>query len=370
MSFLEDRDPPSRRSSGGASRQRARRRAPAGRPTSDRTVNTRRGVALAATVILLLLAIVGVRACRDQRAEQGLTDYARTTSGLLEQSQQQSDSLFELLGKPSEQSAVELESAVNGLRTEAEQLAERARGVDHPSDLTDAQRYLVETLDLRRDGLAGVARELPQALGDDGRDEAVERMVADMRSFLASDVLYAQRFAPAVTSALERRELLGEVSVRMSQFLGDVNWLREGVVSRRIKRIRSGEGEQAASPGVHGTGLGPVAVTPPGDELDEGTPVELAATEGLTFEVPVENQGESKEEVTVKISIKGAGKPIEIEKQLDSPLAAGQSDTVSVPLADKPPTGRRVAVAVEVVPVPGEEETDNNERSFPITFVQ
>jgi len=83
----------------------------------------------------------------------------------------------------------------------------------------------------------------------------------------------------------------------------------------------------------------------------------------------VQNQGESEEEMAVRLTLSGEGiEPLERDKELAEPLAAGESETVSIPLAETPPTGMPVTVEVEVAPVPGESEKGNNRGSFAVTF--
>jgi hypothetical protein len=82
------------------------------------------------------------------------------------------------------------------------------------------------------------------------------------------------------------------------------------------------------------------------------------------------NQGENDEKsVKVRVSIRGAGKPITLEETLPT-IAAGQTKTVSVPLSSTPPTGQGVTIRVEILAVPGEKKTDNNKASFPAVFVK
>ena len=74
------------------------------------------------------------------------------------------------------------------------------------------------------------------------------------------------------------------------------------------------------------------------------------------------NQGESEESgVTVTVDIGGQV----LEEQISS-IAPGETQTVSIPLTPAP-TGT-VDVQVEVQPVPGEEVSENNVATYPITF--
>jgi len=331
----------------------------------------RRAVAGGVALLVLILLIFVVKGCRDSARKQAFRDYFRDVNGLIDQSNQESRSLFSLLTKPGTQSPVQLGSNVNAFRGEAAQLVDRAKGLDHPDDLNTAQRYLVETLELRRDGIAGVAEELPSALGDTGQEDATKRIAVSMRNFLASDVVYTERVVPGLRRPAKKEALEDEVSVPKSHFLTDLGWLSATTVADRVGRIRGGgSGGTATAPGIHGTGLGTVTVKPGGQTLRPGGAVEIKATPNLSFDVQVMNQGENDEsDVPVKLTISGAGKPIVVQQRLDS-IAAGQSKTVSIPLAAAPPTGRPVTVQVQIVGVAGEKNLDNNKQSFAVVFTR
>jgi hypothetical protein len=365
VSFLEDRQATSSRNSPSS---RPRRRQGPGRD-----VRLRQLVALGIGLVVLLLLLFGVRSCRDSRAERGRLDYVQEASAVVDESRQTSDGLFGLLRDPGDQSPVELQSTVNGFRVQAEQLAERAARTDRPDELSQADRFLVETLELRRDGMAGVARELPTALADEGREAAARRIAEEMRVFLASDVVYARRFRPTLEERLRGEEFEGQTPrVPESVFLGDIAWLRPETVASRIGRIRSPEGDRAASPGSHGTGLSGVSATPSGTALSPDAPVEIPSGPRVGIDVKVQNQGENEEDVRVRLVLKpeGEGEPVEVERKLDDKIAPGETETVSIPLVPPPPLDEPVSVEVEVVPVPGEEMRENNKAAYSVTFTR
>jgi hypothetical protein len=327
----------------------------------------RRLAALGVGLVALILLVVVIKGCRDSAREQAFRDYFREVNGLVDQSNQESRALFGLLEKPGTQSPVQLGSSVNGYRGEAKQLVDRAKSLDHPDELNTAQRYLVEVLELRRDGVAGVAEQLPTALGDTGQENASKRIAVYMRNFLASDVVYTERVVPGLRRPAKKEQLDQEVSIPKSHYLADLGWLSPGTVADRISRIRGGGGT-AATPGSHGTGLGTVTVKPGGQTLSEGGAVEIKSAPNLSFDVQVMDQGDNDEtEVPVKVSITGAGKPVLVQQRLDS-ISAGQSKTVSIPLPSTPPTGRPVTITVQILPVPGEKNTTNNKRTFAAVF--
>jgi hypothetical protein len=140
-------------------------------------------------------------------------------------------------------------------------------------------------------------------------------------------------------------------------------------VADRVSRIRSGTGSAGTvAPGLHGTGLGTVTVKPGGQTLTPGAAVELKASPNLSFDVQVMNQGENDEQqVRVRLSITGAGTPINVTKTIDA-IAAGETQTATIPLAATPPTGRPVTITVQILPVPGEKNTTNNKATFSAVF--
>ena len=330
----------------------------------------RRAIAVGVGVLALVLLILAVKGCRDSAREQAFRDYFRDVNGLMQQSNQESRALFGLLTRPGTQSAVQLASNVNGYRGEAAQLVERAKGLDHPDELNAAAQNAVLTLELRRDGIAGIAKELPTALGDAGQEAAAAKIAVYMRNFLASDVLYTERVVPGLRKPAKREGLDGELEVPKSHFLTDLGWLSAATVGDRIGRIRSGGSAGPAAPGFHGTGLGTVTVKPGGQTLAQGGAVDIKASPNLSFDVQVMNQGENDEtDVPVKLTISGAGKPLVVQQRIPS-IAAGQSKTVSIPLAATPPTGRPVTITVQIVGVPGEKNLDNNKGTFAAVFTQ
>jgi hypothetical protein len=329
---------------------------------------TRRLIAGGAGVIVLILLVLVVKGCRDSARKQAFRDYYQRVNGLVQDSNQESKAVFDLLTKPGS-SSIDLGSNVNAYRGAAVGLVDRAKALDHPSELNGAQNYLVAVLELRRDGLTGIAKELPTLLGDSGQEDAAKRIAVYMRNFVGSDVLYTEKVVPGMHRPAKAEGLEDEAAVPKSHFLTDLGWLSSGVVAERIARIgNGGSGGTATKPGIHGTGLGPVTVKPGGQTLSNSGATEIASSPNLSFDVQVMNQGENDEtQVPVKVTISGAGKPIVVQSKIDS-IAAGQSKTVSVPLAASPPTGRPVTINVQVVGVPGEKNLDNNKGSFAAVF--
>lgn len=321
-------------------------------------------------LVVVILLFVLIKSCRDSAREESFKTYVRDVGALVQESEQQSNSLFQLLSRPGRRTPLQLQTQVNSFQSDAAQLVDRARDTDHPDDLDGAQGHFVESLEFRRDGIGRIARELPSALGDQGREEATGRIAVTMRSFLASDVIYNDRFLPELIGELETENLRDDVTIPQSSFLPDLQWLRPTVVTERIEAIRGGTGSGPAAPGLHGTALVGVTAKPGGKALTEAGATDIQVSPRLSFDVAFSNGGEHEErEVAVRISITGAGRPIVREQRLQS-IKPGEQKTVSIPLAATPPTGRPVRIAVEVKAVPGEKKLDNNKATYPAIFTR
>lgn len=367
LSFLDERDDPPRP-------PRPRRPPPRGPSTDAQTLLVRRAIAIGGGLLILLLLYLGIRGCQASQKEQGFKDYVRDAAELVAESDQQSTSLFERLSDPGN-SEVDFTSNVNGAKVQAEQLVDRARKIDVPDELKGAQENLVETFEFRRDGLDGIAREVAASGSEDKEGSSADRIAAQMQFFLTSDVIYSQRFLPKLLGTIEEEDLSQDVPVpdtlrtpEAISFLPDISWLRPASVAQKLAGIGGGGGDEAAAPGLHGTGLGSVTVRPSGAALTEGQAVQIPAGEDVSFDIELADQGENPEEnIVVSVEITGSGDPIQLEETLDA-INPGESKVVNVPLAETPPIGEPVDIKVKVEPVPGEEKTDNNEATFTAIF--
>jgi hypothetical protein len=333
--------------------------------TDRQTIMVRRGIAAGAGLLVLILLIFGIRGCLDARKDRAFRDYAADENAIVEESNNLANNLFEALSRPRTAEALDVQNEINALSTDSEQLVARAKDTDHPDELNAAHGWIVAALEFRRDALAKIAQQIPAALGERGRKPAIESIAAQMQAFLASDVIYSQRAIPQLTREFDERNI--DERFRSSRSLPDLGWLEPETVDTRLSRI--GSTERGATPGIHGTGLQGVTVEPAGVALTEGGVNRIAATDDLTFEVQVQNQGESEEtDVNVRVTIRN-GRQINLEQSIGR-VEAGATQTVSIPISPTPTTGAVSEVTVEVQPVPGEKVRDNNRASYQVVFTK
>ena len=297
-----------------------------------------------------------------------MEDYVRDSKELVDLSKAESRQLFDILGAGGDpDQAVNQANQANALRVDSATLADRARDLDVPDELSEAHGYFQEALDLRRDALAEVARALPGALAEEERRESTADIAGAMQAFLATDVLMRARYRPILVEELEAEEIAEQPpSVPVLTFVDNIDWVNPDFVADEIAGLRGADG--TATPGLHGNGLGTVSLA--GTALTPGASTTVQLTEDAAFEIQVVNQGDSTEtDVRVTVSVGSGGDAFEAEETIDE-IATGEQKPVTIPLSEQPPTGQNVPITVRVEPVTGEEVTDNNEGEFTVIFTR
>jgi len=312
----------------------------------------RRGLALGGGLVLLILIVLGVKGCLDARANRELSDYARNVTQIVEETQQTSESFFELLESPGSASVTDFVDQVEADRSAVDTYAARVDELGTPGDMSQAQANLELAYQLRANAMDEIAAKMSTALGEAGADKAMTAIAKQMQKLLAADVIYEQVVRPEVAAVLADNGI-SDSDLPKSTFLPDEKWLDEGTVSDALGAISGGGGSVS---GIHGTELSSVAVN--GTELIEGAPTTIVGDEGIEVEVAVQNQGESTENgVGVAVAFEGTTVKGEVDE-----IPVGETGTATILLTPTP--SGEVTLEVEVEPVPGESITENNEASY------
>jgi CARDB protein len=333
-----------------------RRPRPKRRPERQQII-LRRGLALGAGLLILILIVLGVRGCLDARKDRALRDYAGDVAQIVDETDQTSKSFFGKLADPGSLSVTEFVAEVQADRSAMDNYLSRVDGLDAPGDMAEAQEALELTYALRGDAMGEIAEKMSTALGDVGAEKATASIARQMRKLLASDVLYASVVSPEMKAALADNGI--EEEVPPSVFVADdTRWLDEGEIADALGQVSGATGE--ATPGVHGLELTGVAIN--GAELSSEEAASVGAEETPVLEATVQNQGESTENgVTVSVTVGGTTLQGEI-----STIEAGETATATIPLIPTPKGEATLEVVAE--PVPGEQLSENNEASYAVTF--
>ena len=328
----------------------------------------RRTIAAVGAILLFVVLVLAFKGCLNARKERNMQEYVRNSNELVQLSKAESRRLFAILEAPSDQNQdVDRQNQANELKIDSATLADRARNLDTPDQLSKAQDYFVESLELRRDALSVIAEVIPGALAQEERRKSTARIAEMMQVFNGSDVLMKYRFRPSVSKALKAEDVSATLPTFGSlTFLPDLQWLQPDFVADQISGIRGTSG--SATPGLHGDGLGTVSLG--GIALTPGGNTTVQLTKDIAFDIQVVNQGDSTEtDVGVTVTVGSGSDAIKLEETIPE-IAAGEAKHVSIPLSSQPPTGQQVPITVNVKAVPGEEVTDNNKGEFTAIFTR
>jgi hypothetical protein len=333
-----------------------------GPPDRQRQVLVRRLMALGVGVVVLVLLVVGVRGCLGARKERAFENYTRDLTALTSESKQLSTQFFSRLQNPKNLSALQIRTEIQGDRGAADGLVARAQRLDPPGELSNAQKQVLLTFELRRDGLAGVGDQIGIALGKEGQTEAIKAITLDMQDFLASDVLYRN-------ARTEINQVLADEGVNAqapaSEFLPPPvdDWLDPATVTEAIGRISGA----SATAGTHGLAL--YQTTLDGTALQPDTTTTVTGGSGTPeLEVQVQNSGDTDEsDVVVSYTVTGGSESIQDEETIPS-VAAGEIQTLKIPLEPAPAKGSELSINISVQPVIGETDSSNNESTYPVSY--
>jgi hypothetical protein len=328
---------------------------------------TRRWVALGAGLVLVIVIVLVINGCLKSEKQQSLKEYNHQAGALGQEFETQvARPLFSTLTNAGSKSALDVEVQVDQLRSQAQSLASAARKLNVPGEMTEAQRNLLLTFDLRVEGLAKLVSVLPKMLG--GQSKQTAPLVAgNMQIFLTSDTVYSQRVIPLIQEALHDGGV-GQIATTASRFLPNTGWLEPETVVARITGQQSGSSQGGIAPGTHGSSLVGVAVGT-NQLAPEPTINHVSGGSNPTFTVTVENTGSNPESsVKVDVTVTAAG------KQFKASHVINQTQPESKVNVEIPVTGIPLGVAAKiettVEPVPGEEDTENNKGTYLAIFSQ
>jgi len=346
-----------------------------GPPATRQQARLRQAALLLGAIVILILIVIAFRGCLNARKERSYENYVSDLSSITAQNEQLSSNFFDTLENKNSGSAGDIgfEGEVNGDKGTSQELLDRAEGLDAPDDIKGAQEQVVLSFELRHDALEGIAAQL-QGLSAGGKeaDKAGESIYTQMKVLSASDILYA-RAQDQIEQALVDNDVTVADGVPDSRFLPkDPNYLDPAVTADALGGVALGGGGTTSDASckndgeTHGLGLvdGGTLLQPSGTALVNGGTV-AAASGDNEIEVSVQNQGTADEsDITVDVSsdsgISGSG-------TIDQ-IAAGETQTVKIPLKPEPKAGDSVTIDVDVATVPCEQVADNNKASYTVTF--
>jgi hypothetical protein len=321
----------------------------------------RLGVLIAGAILLAVIFILVINNCRGDQKQSAYEGYMEDVGVVATESEELGNQLNTRLTTP----GIRLEALradVEGLREQQEQILRRTEELGPPGPLVEQQEALVETMQFRVNGLAGLARGLQLVAQTDDPQESGMNLANQAQRLVASDIVYADAFRAASESVLEQQGVTN-IAVPPSVFVQNPEFGSPAFWTQTVQRLT--RGPEAGGP--RGNGIVGVRVQPGGQQLVRGEDNTVEQSADLAFEVLVENSGESQE-TQVKVTLIVRQDPqIRKEQTLDV-INPGETKTVRFTGFENLEFSAQTTLQVQVEPVEGESNTNNNTVEYQIIF--
>jgi uncharacterized protein YoxC len=321
----------------------------------------RLGVLIAGAIVLAVILILVVQSCRSNQKQSEYEGYVDDVSGIASASEELGGQLNTSLTTPGI-TLEDLRGDVEGLRDQQEQLLRSAQELQPPGPLLEQQESLVETMQFRVNGLAGLATALAQVAQSSNAEQTGAALASQAQRLVASDIVYADAFEEPTGRVLEDEDI-GDVPVPGSKFVQNPEFASPDAWGLIVQRLT----QSPEAGGLHGNGIQAVRWLPGGEELSPSADNTVVASDSLAFEVVVENSGDSQEtQVAVRLVIQQNPR-IRKEQQIDL-INPGETETVTFRDIGNVSFSTRTTMIVTVEPVPGETNEDNNSAQYRVIF--
>jgi hypothetical protein len=319
---------------------------------------------IAVAILIVVLLVFWVQSCRGSSKRSSFEDYMSQVSDVASSSSAIGQDFSKLLAQPGVDEK-ELESKLNGYAQRQQQIVATTQAISPPGQLRDQQRAAVEAMQFRVSGLRGLEDAFRRTADFTSADEAADVLSAQTQRLLTSDIIWDDLFKGPATDVLKSEGVTG-VNVPSSKFLISPDFASSAAMKSIWERLQ-GASSGGNPTGVHGTGIESVKVLPAEQTLSQDTETTITVTQDLAFEVAVKDTGDSEEvQVQVDLTIQRTPTPIKKTETIDL-ISPGEVKTVVFRDLGSPPFDK-TTVKVDVIPVPGEQNTSNNTYEYPVIF--
>ena len=321
---------------------------------------------IAFAILIVVLLILWVQSCQEDQQRDAYSDYMTEIAEVGRASERVGRELSDVLTTPQIRPA-DLDKQLGTLVQQQEIAVAEAARLEPPGPLLAAHRHAVEALQLRSEGLAGLAEAFRRTRGSTDAPAAGLLLATQAERLVAGDVIWDDLFKEPAVTVLREQDVAG-VEVPDSNFVQTRDLASSRYMVPVWERISgSAASGSGTAPGLHGTGIESVRALPGGPTLSESTENTVEASTDLGFEVAVANTGDNQEvRIEVTLTIQQSPTPI-VKKQTIEVIDVGETQTVvfrdfSVDF------GEKRTMRIDVAPVPNERNKANNTAEYPIIF--
>jgi len=333
------------------------------RPSSRRRNRILRIVIAGAAFFLVVLALAWwVRSCQHDRKVDAYRDYMSAVDTAIDDSAKVGKDLSKIVADPGKYaSGDELMAALAKLVSTQDEIATRVSRLDHPDALASEADVLATGMKVRTRGLDLFRKAIAAAL--DEKKGVKPSSITALSGYLSGpDAYYQALFYTPARKVMKDEDIQG-VKVPLATYYLRADILSEANVTAMLEAL----GGSAKLGGTHGVALDGVTAQPSGTALVRGKSVPIPASADLSFEVTVENQGDSAEaDVPVEVVLVLPGGDKLKETATIAAISAGKKASIAVEGFVIPNTAisRISTLRVKVGPVPKEQTVTNNSATY------
>jgi len=318
-------------------------------------------------VVLAVLLVFLILSCTGEGKKGTYENYMSDMTAVANGSDKIGRDLDEALTTPGIKPN-ELATKLDGLADLQQQELGDAEAVQNPGALADENAAALQALSFRVSGMRRLADVFRATAGSDDTSGASQQLAAQANRLVTSDVIWADLFR-AASLAQMRSDGVAGVAVPESDFVQNPEFGSPGYWEPVFERVNGAATDGGTTTGgLHGTGIVETKALPSGVVLS--TDVENIVTAGtdLAFAVTIEDTGDSQEvQIKVTLTIEQQPSPIVATKTIDS-INPGESKTVTFSDLGQVAFATKTTVRVDVEPVEGEANADNNSAQYPVIF--
>ncbi len=321
----------------------------------------RLGVLIAGAIVLAVILILVVNSCRNNQKVSAYENYVESVSTIAAQSEDLGNQLNTQLTTP----GITLEALredVEGLREQQEQILRRSQELEPPGPLLEQQASLVETMQFRVNGLAGLATALEQVAQTSNADESGQLLASQAQRLVASDVVYADGFQSPTETVLEEQGV-SNVPVPASLFVQNPEFGSPTQWKQTVARLT----QAPEAGGLHGNGIQGVVVQPGDQQLSPTEDNTITSSSNLAIQVLVQNSGDSQE-TQVEVTLTILQDPQIEKRQVIDVINPGETKTLTFRDFGELAFTTSTVLQVNVEPVQGETNKGNNTAEYPVIF--
>jgi hypothetical protein len=359
---------PGSRGGGGDDRPPRAPRGPAGGPGG--LVPLARLVGLIAIAIAIIVGLVfWVGSCQGKSKHDEYQSYAEQVRAIARADKSLGKEFATTLLSATKVS--DLETKLAAYAQQEQQEYAQAQEIRAPGPLRGIHANLLDAIELRANGLAGLGDVLAQSGATSSKNATVTEnaLVAQGNLLTASDVVWEELYRSPATQQLKEEAITGVV-IPKSQFVQNADAVSGRGFSIVLQNLSAASTGGGPTSGLHGDGITNVHVSPQGLDLSSSTAATIRVSADLTFVVSVQNSGNFPE-VNVPVTLKIDSGSTHITRSDRIPtIQPTETQHVSFTNFDLPPEAfaNKVTITVKVGKVPGETNLSNNTATYSVFF--